>query len=415
MPSQPVSGFDVELGLDDVTCTDCVLKLSVPIQLSNNRINLLRDGQILKQISLVGIDTLLEDDNLLPRHSYSYTVSTGLFENSPPLLVTTLDTTSHEYLWDPPLVVGGSGNNVFYDCQIMNDSLAQAVGIFYLTDSSGRTDPVLYNLASLTNQSWTFGRIPYVYQGTGSLAAIPWIFRLSDTDILYGNSVSWNGQGYQNVDLAIGIFSTSVPNKMWGSPKGFLHLVGNKGLAAYSGDLGSSWSGLATGTTVNLLDVFGSDESNNVWACGYSNDYTASVLLQYVGQTWVATWSRMQSSTPPFGNLLSSVWAFGNSLYVASDLGVFKCIVSQPLQNAKLLLPLSSFPYRIRGSSHNNIVVVGDRGMIWHYNGMTWKLIGRTGLTQTLLSVAVGQNRIVAVGADDSSIPARAIAYLGRK
>ena len=33
---------------------------------------------------------------------------------------------------------------------------------------------------------------------------------------------------------------------------------------------------------------------------------------------------------------------------------------------------LGNYPYRLRGSSRNNVLIAGDEVMLWHFNGMSW-------------------------------------------
>jgi hypothetical protein len=102
-------------------------------------------------------------------------------------------------------------------------------------------------------------------------------------------------------------------------------------------------------------------------------------------------------------------------LYVTSNFGVFKQSTTETSTDAQHLLSLASFPYRIRGSSANDIFVVGDYTRIWHYNGLTWKMLNSGASTRPLYGLAVNANFVVAVGADYSTIPARAVIYTGRR
>jgi hypothetical protein len=54
---------------------------------------------------------------------------------------------------------------------------------------------------------------------------------------------------------------------------------------------------------------------------------------------------------------------------------------------------------RVRGNGVNDIVVVGNNGVIWHYNGKSWRAFNEVANHYDELSgVAIKGNLIVAVG-----------------
>jgi hypothetical protein len=85
-----------------------------------------------------GSDTVVTDGGLAPGHAYTYQVrrlggGTGRpLEESEVGSVRTLDTTSHNVVWDAPVFLGEGGGNILYDVAIINDTLAYAVDAVYL-------------------------------------------------------------------------------------------------------------------------------------------------------------------------------------------------------------------------------------------------------------------------------------------
>ena len=144
---------------------------------------------------------------------------------------------------------------------------------------------------------------------------------------------------------------------------------------------------------IDLLDVWGTSDGSTIWASGFSNDNLHSVLLKSDGRTWQTVWSRGgQSQVMPYGYFVTSVWG-DKSLFAGTGRGVF--------HDTTRATTLPWFPYRIRGSGNNNIAAVGDNGMIWHFNGSSWKEVSSKP-SQTFYSVAVSGDLVVAVGVDHS-------------
>jgi hypothetical protein len=72
-----------------------------------------------------------------------------------------VDTTSHNFTWQLELLGNGAGSGYFYDVTIINDTLAYAVGRFFMKDSLGKDDPMDYNLARWNGRAWSVGRVYY--------------------------------------------------------------------------------------------------------------------------------------------------------------------------------------------------------------------------------------------------------------
>jgi hypothetical protein len=86
---------------------------------------------------------------LLPNRRYTYTLtpSTGPFTDRLSATIQTMDTTNHDRVFDPPVLLGDGNSSVLYDIAIINDTLVFATGAIYKRDSLGNWGPILYNLA----------------------------------------------------------------------------------------------------------------------------------------------------------------------------------------------------------------------------------------------------------------------------
>jgi hypothetical protein len=318
------------------------------------------------------------------------------------------DTTSHNFTW-ATYEFGGSPS-YFNDIAIINDSDIWAVGtINEATDS-------MYNAVHWNGKEWNSFEVPYYYQGQPLYHPVTSVFALSANSVWFaGNGVElWNGSSFSNQDEVNTVWGNYEMEEIWMSPDGNIFIVGDGGsIVHYSNGV---WTKMESGTITDLRDVWGSPDGSEVWACGRSNDNSQSVLLKYDGTQWRTVWTRQGGVTAPYGDIVTSLWG-EKHLFTATNYGIYIQDITGA-DTARQVLAVNHFPYRIRGSAENNVAVVGDDGMIWHYNGSTWKLLNEVGSGVPLYSVAVSENMIVAVGADfnvTTSFPPRALIYVGHR
>ena len=318
------------------------------------------------------------------------------------------DTTSHNFSFVQ--FEFGSGPSFLNDVAIVNNTDIWAVGaINAATDST-------YNAVHWNGTKWTLERVPYMYQGLALISPISAVIALATSDVWFvGNGVEkWDGYSFSNVEAVNAVWGPYEMEKIWMNSDNNIFIVGDSGSVAHFSN--GIWTRQPSGTTINLRDVWGTPDGSVVWASGWSNDNSQSILLKYDGNIWKTIWTRQGTTTPPYGDLVTSLWGVGN-LFTSTNYGVYTQDISGA-DTAKQILAINHFPYRLRGSTENNIAVVGDDGMIWHYNGASWKLLNDVGSGTPLYSVAVSQDLIVAVGADfnvTDIFPPKALIYFGRR
>jgi len=186
-------------------------------------------------------------------------------------------------------------------------------------------------------------------------------------------------------------------NKMWGSSSNDLYAVGNNGnIAHYNGQ---SWQKIESRTTVNLYDVWGTVDGNEIFISGYSNDLSRSILLYSRNNTVETIWeNKTISGTPPYGNLIYSIAGYINNLFISSNQGVFKhrLAINYPVQT---LFIIPRRVYNLASSNINDVFTAGDRSSVWHYNGISKKeLYINLSVPSPFYSVKVKGNVIVAAG-----------------
>lgn len=323
----------------------------------------------------------------------------------PPDDSTTVDTTSHNFTFTQYTFGGSAGSSYFKDVAIINDSDIWAVGEI-------NTDSGMYNAVHWDGKTWELRNVPYIYQGKELIHPINGVFALNKYEVWFvGNGVErWDGQAFSNVEGVNAVWGSFAMQKIWMNSINDIYIIGDGGsIAHYDGLM---WTKQESGTTIDLRDVWGSPDGKTVWACGYSNDNKRSILLKYTGTIWSVYWN-VENGRPPYGDVVISLWGETN-LYSASNLGIYK----QNILNSDTVsqsLPVSHFPYRIRGSGENNIAVVGDFGMIWHYNGASWKLLNETVPEQPRYSVAVSKKLIIGVGSDYGNGFGAGLIFFGRR
>lgn len=297
------------------------------------------------------------------------------------------DTTSHSFTWET-FTIGDGNNSVLYDVAIINDTLAYAVGAIYVKDSTGQFEPVPYNVARWNGLSWELLRIQFLTfcnQSTTNSYPARGVFAFGANNVWISSGsqvIRWNGQS-QTVPVCIPV---SV-NKLWASSTNSLYAVGvGGGLAWFNG---TTWLKLSSGTSTMINDVYG------VWDGSRYQVYCAVTDFFQPGDKKILRISEggnVDSVAWGLGRDVVSVWsADGGFLYACGD-GVF-----ENSQGAWQEIKFGAYTNRIRGSAKNRVFVVGDFGLIAHFNGSTWKAFYPEPST-SYNGVAVTDHLVVAVG-----------------
>ncbi len=391
----PVSP-DVQLSAEEVAVTEAWLRVHVAQVIPHDSIRIARNDATVLTLGFTSADTLLIDERLLPKQTYTYKLySYGTSKpnfSSEMLTITTMDTTSHDFTWQIDTL--GDGNaSILFDVAIINDTLAYAVGEMYLKDSTGQFDPTAYNLAKWNGTKWQLLRMQFLdFCNQTSTYSYPAkaMFAFSATDIWIASGsqiVRWNGI----TQMTPQCIPVSV-NKLWGESDNSMYVVGaNGGLAFLNG---STWQKLESGTTVDINDIFGKTLLNNdiqILAAA-SNRYTLGErkLLQITqgGNVNSLAWSPQQR--------LNTVWfASRHAIYVGGG-GLF---VGEPGRWKQILDLPNYYSTRIRGTERNNVLVTGAFGLCGHFNGMTWQTYPELQLPDgTYEGLAVSARIVVAVG-----------------
>jgi hypothetical protein len=417
-PPEPPSSPTISLAVLDASCTEAWLRVSLSDLNEPRSIALKMDGQRILTASMITTDSTFVVDSLLPHRNYTFAAErlrgSNLNEHTSPIVVATMDTTSHDFTWSMDTL--GVTASALNDLAIINDTLAYAVGEIYMRDSTGQIDPSAYNLAKWDGHQWQLLRIQfYDFCGQPSTGSYPTksILAFSPTDIWIGKSgsqvVRWNGQS-QTAPMCTPV---SI-NRIWGESPNSVYAGGdNGGLAHYNG---STWQRVESGTNLDIMDIWGATNPHTgdleilALASTYRPDLHGCMLLK------VTSNSATPLSTNGLSQDLFSSWFVPERRYYAVGAGIHqKRMLSD---SAWTVFPpgvvTRFFSGEVRGQGVNDVFVVGSFGEVVHFNGFSWqKYFSDVPIPSGYLGfVEIKGNLMMATGQVNAS---RGIVLIGRR
>ncbi len=329
------------------------------------------------------------------------------------------DTTTQAFVWTVDTI--GAEGSVLYDCAVINDTLAYAVGLIMPGDSVLRSNADYWQNAAVWNGSkWTTMQIPFTYQGNRTFFDIHAVYAHNANDIWFGagNLAHWNGYQFSQVDLLP--WFDSYENKIWASPDGNkLYVVGIGGHVAHSADHGVTWEPVATSTTMEVQDVWGGVDSKT----GEQQVIAIASDKFGIGGKYLCSLSGNQARTlndsVPGAVSISGIWFIVNQAYYLVGDGVYekRSFKNQIWQMDTITPRLGYYQYAIRGNAQNDIFIGGERGTISHFNGSYWKTYTGVGSPyDRLLSLSIMGRTVIAVGVRNyDGIHFYGVIYHGRR
>jgi hypothetical protein len=281
---------------------------------------------------------------------------------------------SHSVQWQG-FSIGSFSPSVLRDVAIVNDSTFWVVGEFYLADSLGDQDLIGYNAALCVGTSYRPYRIQFTDIGGAKLPSpISSVIAFGDKSVWfasYGGLVEWNGAEFNER----AVFATSLPfdgqvQELWGTSSTNIYAVGYHGAIYHY--WGSGWDKLPQITQLPILDIWGGYNPRSK-----QTDIMAVASLQNVGRgiDLISIRENLAVQVDTLGLPVNarSVWFIpGATYYVAGD-GLFvrngftygSSWSEDPHQ------PLT-YKEKVRGLHCRDVFVVGDLGLVSHYNGIDW-------------------------------------------
>ena len=391
----PGNNGNASLYLEDVSCTEAWIKISITNITLPVSAKLLKDDSLVQNINLTRADTILYVDSLLPNQTYNFYTTIESSNQSPittnQLQVTTLDTTSNDYTWQTWTFGSWFDQSYLFDVSIINDTLAYAVGGIYLLDSLGQPDPNAYNLVRWNGSDWKLNRInmknscnPVTYPPLQTI----WTFSAKNTFFTSKGSIGWYDGKYVILDCGVNQLLNGAITKCWGINNTDLYVIGlNGSIDHYQNAQGSK---IESGTNDNLTDISG-DADGDLYTCGVrDSDGTSIILKKSASSDWQPfVHSGMVTKDELFhpnlyGEIVTIYVEDKNTIYAAGNI-LYRCKFRK--WNYVRSLPENyiggnpnvyyrGFIDRVKGTAPNDLWIIGDRNTVRHFNGIRWKQIG---------------------------------------
>ncbi|PKP52882.1 MAG: hypothetical protein CVT92_06840 [Bacteroidetes bacterium HGW-Bacteroidetes-1] len=269
--------------------------------------------------------------------------------------------------WD---AVTGQGESITYDIQLAQSiDFSDAITVSAITVSAVQMSLLKFDELyfwrvrasdGISTSDWsapfTFKVIPTVNitspnnqttQNPDPLIKWTKITGISNYDIQVDTAYSWATMASGTTIQLNDVFEVDE-NNAWA--------VGNSGTILHRTE--GIWNISESGTTQNLLDVYFVD-SNNGWACG-----AEGTILFYDGSAWTSMTSGV--TTPLNGLYFSSA----NNGYAVGNAGVALKYDGTVWSTVNVGFALDI--YAIFGLDENNIWVAGKTGNFSYYNGTAW-------------------------------------------
>ena len=417
-PIPPEDQPQINLTLEDTSCTEAWIKLSTVNLNLPAEVSLQQDDSLIQNVILNSSDTLLYVDSLLPNHTYKFQSgiqSSNRSSNS--LEVTTMDTTSHNFTFETFTFGGTAGSCALYYVAIIDENDIWAVGEIYLADSS-QNGYTMYNAVHWNGSQWELKRIRTNACGGVVYPPIKAIFAFSADDILFahtdGSITHFNGIAFTN-DCSLITELNGSANKIWGTSKDDYYVVSGNGFIAHYQN--GQWSRIESGTDLNINDIWGAyNEKTDQYeilavASGYPSNIEKAILL-------IRNDMAEQVTTTPILWPLFTIWFIPNRIYYSAGSGIYQKHLIQDSAWKNKILDITTFTSTsIRGNNINDVFVVGAFGDFDHFNGVSWKndyiepLLDNGAYT----SVSTKGDMVVAVGSNQISINSEAVILIGRR
>ena len=386
--------YDIFLSVEEVSCLSASLRLTVlgdsaglkEYSITRNNVEICRD-------SLYGNDTLIIDAGLEVNSSYSYRayILTGntVIDSSDEVLVHTLSTTSHDFVWEIDTL--GGNPSTLHDVAIIDENDIWAVG-----DIRAAGGP--YNAAHWNGEKWELIKIPVDDFGSIGTYPLRTICAFSKDEIYFNAGaalVKWDGNSFSQE--AFFMASIDDPyygpiNSMWGNSIRDFYSVGDKGYIVHYN--GTTWKRMNSGTDIDLRDISGIGEHVFVVGRNYSGE---NIVIELRNGQWETLF---QPDYPK--EKITAVDVYDEIVYFITDSGILKYNPKKNQSSFDEVLGIKNWLYRyIDVQNINDIFLLSGDGRTLHFNGVSWhesKQIDLPDIVFYLGNLGFKNDLVIAVG-----------------
>ena len=400
-PAGPKPERDVVLKVEDASCTETWLKLTLNNFTGNTQVELKRNGNTVNTFNITTADTVLYDDSLAPNNNYTYQAvelqNGNETAKSEGITTTTLDTTSSNFTWQT-FILGDGNSSAIHDVALINDTTAYVVGAIYYKDSTGQFDLTPYNLAVWNSKEWSIKHISFnLYDYDCSIAGSYYGNANTIYSFIYGNIIITDGTDFvklygassSHYPCAINILKGSI-KKIWGKSVSDFYSVGTNGTIIHF--INDTWQNIESGTTLNITDAYGAPNSSDIYMSLYNESFSLprNSLLKFSNNNVEI------QPTPDNLAEASSIWLADDNILFISGTGLFRRAFGTWSEITDFgRLPIN----RIRGNGLNDIFVAGSHSIIAHFNGVAWTRYTDLNINNAVFgSIAAGKNIVIIAG-----------------
>ncbi len=410
----PISKAVVELVPEAVMVTEAWFSIKTERPDAGLTVALERDGK--EVLRLAGLkDTVVADSGLQPGHGYTYRLrlyrSDKVVGPTPPVSITTLDTTSNDIEWTVYEIPSPYGSGVLYDVAIVDENDIWAVGEIY-SDSNQTWLP--YNAVHWDGEKWELKKIIVEYRGQSTISPLESVLALQNGKIIFSSGLPYLPENehwdiYHLWDMGILGKNDGSLNSIWGTSLNNLYFTGRKGTIVHYD--GKQWHRIESGTDLAIQDIWGAKRQHSlplIYAVASNpfHDNRVSVIGIQGNHAYPVSHRGLPGGMKGIWSWRGYTWySCGNGLYRKEYSDSIWCEISD-------VPPI--YKEAIRGSGPNNIFVVGHFGLVLHWNGSSWHQYEQ--FPGLFVALDVKEDMVVAVGVHVTGIVVDGVVILvGRR
>jgi len=290
------------------------------------------------------------------------------------LTLTTMDTTSHNFVWEFSSFAGEFGlANWVADIHIVDENDIWIVGSFTLTDSSTynpQNHQPNYNMGHWNGQKWEM---------TNIFDAIPLLsieyFSEDDIWVTPTYPAHWDGENWTIHLLHQQGIVASCENS-WGTSSSNIYFIGLEGSIVHYN--GSDFTKMESGTDVRFRQITGSPDGEHIYIIGHTEmpGDRETMILEYNDGIWEPFYytpgGEPHSIREPEG-----IYIYGDTLYITHVDGIWKhnYITKEDSFDTTLAhLFYEKWGKQIIVQNLNDIVIRRTGNRLSLFNGLNWTI-----------------------------------------